>query len=63
MIDLILVLLGAAASLAGLWMMSPAICLLAFGAATLFIAYGRYKQAQSGVKTPNQATSNTKKPV
>jgi uncharacterized protein involved in exopolysaccharide biosynthesis len=60
MADFILVGIGAALVIYGLWVLSPAIACVAAGTVSLAIAYGRYRSTQSGTIEPNQESSIAK---
>lgn len=48
MIDLLLITAGASLIFAGLWIVYPALAMIAVGAVSLAIAYGRYRISKSG---------------
>lgn len=60
MTDFILIGIGALLVAGGLWVLSPALSMIAIGTVSLAIAYGRYRATQSGPIEPNGKSSVAK---
>lgn len=60
MIDLLLIATGAGLLGAGLWMISPAFCLVVFGILVLFLAYGKHRMDQERVVASKDASAVAK---